>query len=372
MKVGVTQRHYPAVRNFLGSPVPDVEFVQARNLFRYPNYALIKTLNYIDPMMGNLHWGGGGCDLVHFFNAVSLGRHPWITTFETALPRWDMERPWAIPWGLDLMVGPACRRVIAISECAANFQRSVMAEHPRHAETIDRKMIVLHPPQAALVEDKSAVWADTATIRFAIVGSLFFVKGGSEVLRAFDRLLTQGLPIELTIVSNLLYGDPESCSTRADQAEARALIAKWPGRIIHHERLENSAVLDLFRRSHVALLPSWAETYGYAALEGQAAACPLITTDVRAMPEINNPACGWVIPIPKDARGTGEIHTPEQRRRLSRLIEPQIVRIIEEIVANPAMIAQKGAQALAKIKAGHDPIEHGRRLREIYDEALAG
>lgn len=369
--LGTVQREYATMRNVLAPAVPDVERVRASNIFRYPNHALYKAFGYVDPMLGHLHWGWRDCDLLHFFNMVSLGRTPWITTFETTLPRWDYHMPGAIPAGLRLLAGPACRRLIAISDCTAEFQRSAMAAHPALADAIDAKITVLHPPQLPLIEDKGAAWADMAPIRFAIVGSLFFVKGGREILRAFDRLLARGAPVQLTIVSTLTYGDDESCSTRADQDEARALIARWPGRIFHHERLDNEAVLELFRHSHVALLPSWADTYGYVVIEAQAAGCPVVTTDVRAMPEINDDTIGWVIRIPKDARGTADIHTPEQRARLSRLIDGEIERIVDEIVADPAAIPAKGAAALAKIRARHDPQAHAQRLREIYEEALA-
>lgn len=372
IRVGTIQRHYPALRNFLGLPVPGVEFVRAGNLFRYPNHLLFKAANYIDPMLGNMHWDmGGNYDVLHVFNGVSLGSKPWVSTFETVLPRWDYEYPWAIGAGLKIMARPACKRLIAISECTANFQRSVMADYPEYADRLDAKMTVLHPPQRVLIEDKSAAWANLTPIRFAIVGALFFVKGGREILRVFDRLLEAGLPLHLTVVSTLLYGDDESRSTPEDKAEALRIIAKWPQHIVHHERLENEAVLDLFRESHVALLPSIADTYGFAILEAQAAACPVISTDVRAMPEINDDKRGWVIPIPKDHRGTGEIHTHEQRMNLSRIIDAGLERIVHEIAAEPLLIAKKGARALAEIKARHDPDDHGRALRAIYEAALA-
>jgi len=372
--VGTTQRHYGAARNFLDAKVPGARFVRAGNIFRYPDYALLKAFNYIDPMLGNLQWGAKGVDLLHFFNTVSMGSVPWITTFETALPRWDYERPWAIPWGLKLMAGDPCRRLIAISECTANFQRSVMAKWPDLAAAIEPKITVLHPPQAALIEDKSEIWAETGPIRFAIVGALFFVKGGREILRAFDRLLARGLPLHLTIVSTLQFGDDETRSTRADQDEARRLIAKWPDAIVHRERLANPDVLDLFRRSHVALLPTWADTYGYSAVEAQAAGCPVITTDIRAMPEINNDSVGWVIPVPDDWT-TNAVHiadhTDAQRARLSAALEVEIERILGEIAGDRSAIARKGAAALAKIRAEHCPEAFARALGEIYAAALA-
>ncbi|MET0247258.1 MAG: hypothetical protein ABW182_10965 [Sphingomonas sp.] len=84
LRVGWAQRDYANVRNIIGSPSPQVERVRTSNLFRYPNHALFKAANRIDPLLANLHWGRPDCDLRHFFNMASLNRTPWVTTFETA------------------------------------------------------------------------------------------------------------------------------------------------------------------------------------------------------------------------------------------------------------------------------------------------
>ncbi|NML06236.1 glycosyltransferase family 4 protein [Sphingomonas sp. G-3-2-10] len=370
--VGTTQRQYPAIRNFLDSPVPGVEFVRTGNALRYPNHALFKLFGHVDPMLDNLHVGARGCDLIHFFNRVSLGSTPWVTTFETVLPRWDQHRPKAIRWGLKLLAGKPCRRLIAFSECTAGLQRALLAAHPDLADAILPKITVLHPLQRPLVDGPKLAPAAGEPVRFVIVGADFFRKGGGEVLRVFDRLLERGAPLRLDIVSTLAFGDYASHATAADQAEAIRLIARWPGAIVHHERLANEGVLDLLRQAHVGLLPSWADTYGYSVLEAQAAGCPVITTDIRALPEVNDDAQGWVIPVPKDPRGNGLTGTADERRALSAAIEAGVEQAVTAILADPASVAAKGAKAFARIATMHSPEAHGLRLRTIYEEALGG
>ncbi|MCW3849349.1 glycosyltransferase family 4 protein [Sphingomonas sp. LB-2] len=367
IRVGYTQRHYAAARNFVEAQTPGVELVRAGNVFRYPDYALFKAFGHVDPLLGNLHWGGGGVDLLHFFNTMSLGRTPWVTTFETILPRWTETRGWAVRPGLRLLAGKPCRRLIALSQCAADFQRGFLADTPDMAEAIRAKVTVLHPPQRLLADAPAAA---EATIRLAIVGADFFRKGGREVLRAVDRLLAEGAPLHLTIVSTMAIGDYATHATAEDLAEARRVIAKWPGAIERIARLSNDAVLDLFRRSHVALLPTWAETYGYSVLEAQAAGCPVLTTDIRALTEINDDAAGWVIAVPKLANGNGVIGTAAERAVFAELLEAGIEAKLRAILTDPGVIAAKGAASLARIRAQHDPAAHGERLAEIYREAL--
>lgn len=368
LKIGTVQRDYNATRNILSSPVEGVAQVRAGNAFRYPNFALFKAFNYIDPLLGNLHWSRRECDLLHFFNMASLGKTPWVTTFETAAPRWQERRPGAIRWGLKLLAGDPCKRLIAMSQCAAEFQRAFLSDYPDIAGDILPKMTVLHPPQRALVDE--APGAPEGAIRFTIVGADFFRKGGLEVLRAFDRLLGEGAPLALSIVSTMAIGDYATHATPADLDEAKRLIVKWPEAIEHFERLPNDQVLALFGRTNVALLPTWADTYGYSVLEAQAAGCPVLTTDIRALPEINNDTTGWVIPVPRNERGNGVLGTPAERARFSALLEAGIEAAVRSILADPRSIATKGAASLAQIRANHDPVAHGRRLLEIYREAL--
>jgi len=53
------------------------------------------------------------------------------------------------------------------------------------------------------------------------------------------------------------------------------------------------------RRFALALLPTCAETHGDVVLEAQANGCPVITTDIRTLPEINPSEIGYLIEVPK-------------------------------------------------------------------------
>lgn len=130
-------------------------------------------------------------------------------------------------------------------------------------------------------------------------------------------------------------------------------------------------MLDLLKNADVGLLPTWADTYGLSVLEAQAAGCPVITTDVRALPEINNNRVGWLIRVPKDALGEAVYTTAEDREVLSQVIEAGLENIIRSIAADPSMIAVKGQAALERIRAEHDPQAYADKLRQIYHNALA-
>jgi glycosyltransferase involved in cell wall biosynthesis len=126
----------------------------------------------------------------------------------------------------------------------------------------------------------------------------------------------------------------------------------------------------------VALLPSYAESYGYSILEAQACGCPVITTDIGAMPEINNNCCGWVINLPKrdyggKSLGRSRYNTADGRREISTVIKSQLEKIILSILDNPQSLEDRRDPALNRIRKEHDPRTHAAELKRIYLEALA-
>jgi glycosyltransferase involved in cell wall biosynthesis len=202
------------------------------------------------------------------------------------------------------------------------------------------------------------------------VGAYFFLKGGLETLRATEVLLRKGHPLHLHIVSTMLYGDHASKTTKADLQEALKIIARHPKFIHHHDSLRNAAVLDLFRSADIGLLPTWADTYGYSALEAMAAGCPVISTDIRALPEFNDGTTGWPIQMPKDDWGYARIVTGEQRRAFSIQLQESLISIFEQILANPQEIHEKALSAYDRIVGRHSPEKAAAVLENWYDEAM--
>jgi len=237
-------------------------------------------------------------------------------------------------------------------------------------------MIVLHPPQRLHV----ARWEDkgiglTGDLSFVFVGHLFFMKGGREVLTVFDDLLKAGYPVQLDVVSRLEVDTWASRTTSEDVRWAKDVMAQHPHRIRHHKSLPNAKVMDLFRDAHVALLPSWAETYGYSILEAQACGCPVITTDVGAMPEINGDRTGWVITVPKRDFGEGRsfgrsrCNTLEGRSEISATIRSGLRQTILQILSRRELVRERGNEAIARVRRDHDPAKHTEQLKRIYMES---
>ncbi|MEO6882479.1 MAG: glycosyltransferase family 4 protein [Bacteroidia bacterium] len=367
--IGTNTISYPEIRNFVDLPFLKYEIKKKQNFYKIPAHFYFKwkgkTNDYFWNTFNdfNIH----NVELFHFFNALSVGKTPWITTFETSLPRWGNDK--LIQKGLSLIANDSCKKIIAISDSAANIQRQIVATRfPEFSEIIESKLMVLHPTQKKIMQNLQGK-NKSEIIRFTFIASDFTKKGGHEIIKVFNHLYNNGIKNwKLTIVSESLNGD----STSSDSFNhVKKIIAKYPDNITLYFQLPNDKILELLRETDVGLLPSYQDTYGYSILEAQASGCPTITTDIRAFPEINNDEIGWIIKVPKDEFGNGIYSNKKEAVLFSNAICDQLYAIIEKIIQFPESIKEKGYKALQKIDTVNSPAKNAAILEAIYDEISA-
>jgi glycosyltransferase involved in cell wall biosynthesis len=290
-----------------------------------------------------------------FFNTINLGKNPWRVYFETKLPRLGNVPNIFYDIAVKQLAKDNCKEIIAISQCAYDLQIDYLkSTYPKYYDVIKEKMVVKLPPQPLLIEDYSEKSLPEDKIVFSIVGADFFRKGGREILQVFNELIPKYPQLQLNIVSAMNYGDYATHTTIEDYNIAVKIIEKFPENIIHYKKLPNNEVLDLFKSTHVGLLPTWADSFGYSVLEAQAAGCPVITTDIRALPEINNNEIGWVIEVPKIKSKDANIDTNNERVIFSDCLEAEFQRIIIDIISSATTIKVRGGKCLTKIKLNHE------------------
>jgi len=105
-------------------------------------------------------------------------------------------------------------------------------------------------------------------------------------------------------------------------------------------------------------------------LEMQACGCPVITTNVRALPEINPASAGWLIDCPLNDMFEIAIGSAQEKLAIRDRIIAQLKQIITQIMAQREAISTRSAQALQRIKDQHDPARFRASLDAFYQ--LAG
>ncbi|MFC1774402.1 glycosyltransferase family 4 protein [Pseudomonadota bacterium] len=396
-KICYGRRQYPERRNIIGK-ISGCSYVLSRNyyshLYRVRN--IIRKLRLYPAYLHDIenkyyNFSLNSCDILHLFNAVSFGKTPWVSTFETIIPRYKVSLSWRYTDGkkiqqdkqvrkaIKMLSSESCKRIIAISKCTAGMQEEFLSLFPDYREPILNKLTILPPPQevvnAITLENKMSR-EKLYPIRFMLVGHQFFSKGGREVLQVFQQGRSENdWPIELVIVSKLSTDSYASCTTQHDVRDVKNIIEANKDWVSYYPSLLPDEVLRLMESCDVGLLPSYAETYGYSVLEFQSKACPVITTNIRSFPEINNNDVGWLIDVPKQDNGEPKYQEPGDKEiidkeSISTAISNGLYEIVGELVDNPELIGLKARNALDRILVQHSPEAYARSLVEIYSAAI--
>ncbi|MGP8436721.1 glycosyltransferase family 4 protein [Paraburkholderia fungorum] len=385
MKIGYTKGNYPEQRCVLGK-VPDTTYQKIGNpifirfLAKIERKLSRKQLSFFD--FFHVEKRTPDVDCFHFFNDVSNTRKPWVSTFESMIPRENfyldakqsrnadgsLRHSRLVRYKLGLIARDNCKKIIALSQCNMRMQLRMLESYPEFREVIVRKMAVIPPPQALI--SGCAEKPDDGIVRFTFVGRQFFQKGGYETLEAFARLESEGITgYELTLVGDLSETWNHAHRGVQDKEEtllrAQALISSSQ-RITHKTKLPNAEVIELLRRTHVGLLPTWADTYGYSVLEFQAAGCPVITTNVRALPEINNGSVGWVVDLPLNESNELDVNNETVKRQLRDAIIDGIYKAARDAIEHPEALRERGQRCIERVASEHSPVAYADQLNRLY------
>lgn len=375
--IGTVGESYAHRRNFTDLNKDKVIFKRAydfltiyRFLMRKPYFHRL----FASTKLKNMHYETNlfKYDMYHFFNTVSNSNKPWFSTFEDMLPRWGYTGNEELGEdGVVMLESNSCKKLIALSQNAYDIQsRRLKKLFPSSHDNLMSKTIVLHPPQQQHISSWNEKGLSTfGTIKFCFVGNLFFRKGGMQILEVFEELINKGYDISLVIISKMEYGDLVSKTTLEDLNRAKDIINRNSS-ITLFENLANSEVLKIIKTTHVGLLPSFADTYGYSVLEFQSFACPVITTNVSALPEINDNLKGWIIEVEKNEGNFAITDTPTNLNKLEKTVRKALKNIIKEIAQNPNEIIIKGNFSLQQLEIKHNPKRHGDFLYKLYKENL--
>src|SRR5690606_1308548 len=129
--------------------LPEAVYVPVRDVYSYRRAIALKLNRVIgQPLFQTFDLNNqfedfdlSKVDVLHFSNGISYGKTPWVSHFETILPRfsevlsqtkeahWQNLQPGRLTLkGLDALRGAACKQIIAWSENAANAQRKFLSE----------------------------------------------------------------------------------------------------------------------------------------------------------------------------------------------------------------------------------------------------
>ncbi len=249
-------------------------------------------------------------------------------------------------------------RVIANSRYTESHVNSLPNMVPERVRLIYRGVdgsifdpLVVPPGPVQRLKERWGVGQGTKIVLHA--ARLTGIKGQRDTIEAATRLKREGALDDAVIV---LAGDAPGKETY--RQELVQLIARHglgdTVRLVGH----CSDMAVAFLAAHVALIPSLAaETFGRTSAEAQAMGCPVIVSDLGALPETiigenDDPQgfTGWLVP-------PGDVDALADRVRLA-------------LALSPAERAEIGARAQAHVNAKFELEQMQRQTLSVYDELL--
>lgn len=250
-------------------------------------------------------WPPKRFDLIHTYNRIPISSLPFVIGYESHLPRaYGLEHTVFYRLMARRLAHPKCRRIVAISRYAERHLRR-QHEGQEWQDAITAKLEVRYPNID--IPDRDDAFSDSAQgpLRLIFIGNHFGRKGGCAVVRLAELALAEGLPLEIEIVSGIEVGimswvDPLRVEFFDDD---RAKLLNLPN-IRYSKHVPNADLLARINQAHFVLLPTFADTFGFSAIEAMAWHTPVITTTQGALPEfIRHRDNGILLPLNCDSYG---------------------------------------------------------------------
>ncbi|MFT4270422.1 MAG: glycosyltransferase [Pantoea sp.] len=379
MKILVSGEGYPEKRNIIVSGDNCYLNFRKKNIYLYINAFRQKLLKKNKIFLFRIFPGlsPGDSSVIHIFNEVAQSGTKWISTFETELPRVlpvkgmiKTENP-ELHRLLDYVAAPECIRIIAISDATSRIQMKLLESFPHYRDVIGRKICVMHPPQPILYPEERSFSGKRVT--FTFIGNEFYRKGGAEVVLAFSELHEEGLigseSVQVNLIGDLSRKHNIALRNFQDEEKFNVSIENLihaHSFFRHFNFIPNDRVIELLKETDVGLLPTWQDTYGFSVLEMQACGCPVITTNIRALPEINPISAGWIIECPLNDMYEHTVDSESAKQNIRKAVIAQMKTHIMNAVRDPHGIKRRSDNALRRIHDDHNPEVFSQKLNEIY------
>ena len=393
--IGILSKNYAAQRLFLnkiqGAIYKDIRFNNYylwRNAHLWFLYAIGQLKMSSEEQIARMFYRYKSiapikCNVLHFFNTINFSKKQnWVISVESAVP-WTINLTKCvestnadlsiiksdsyIEKALNQLAKPECLALLALSECSRNIQIELVNQFPQYKEPILRKLITLYPPQKLFfskIEDKPIDF-NSEELQLIFIGSDFYRKGGRETLMALNAIRHK-YKLKLILISSLRIDEKKYILSPDEEISTEKFIKNNSDWIEFHKGLPNHEVIEKIKKSHIALLPTWMDTFAYSVLECQACGTPVISTSLRALTEINNKEVGWLIDVPVN-RLNNPIHvTREQKEVFHQTLLHGLLEKIEYVFSHKNEIKEKSIACIHKIDKENNPEKYNEKLGNIY------
>jgi glycosyltransferase involved in cell wall biosynthesis len=234
-------------------------------------------------------------------------------------------------------------------------------------ERILNKLTMVYPAVRRMPDDQIRFKDEPLQLLFS---GDFFRKGGANVIDAFERAQQKYPSIRLLVCCDeqMEFNTPDLDL----RARYLARIRKNPG--ITFGRVKREDMLTrILPDTDIFLLPTYADTFGFAALEAMSFGIPVITSNCFALPEmVEHGVSGFLIDVNKfggDSLFGGYVvnRLPDDFREY---MSEEVYRHLCALIESRALRESVGLAGLRLARTTFSIENRNERMREIYARAL--
>ncbi len=171
-----------------------------------------------------------------------------------------------------LIRSKSCKAIIFMSVAAQKSFLSSVSYSKSTIRVIQKKSVQIYP----LIGDPVAQPKRTSNTLRLLFAGIFYMKGGMELINAFESIRAQYKNIELTIVT------PLQIVKKTDIERMQSI----QGITLLDATLGEAEMKNLYNTHDIFLLPTYRDSFGLVLIEGIAHAMPIICTDQYATTEV--------------------------------------------------------------------------------------
>jgi glycosyltransferase involved in cell wall biosynthesis len=309
-----------------------------------------------------------GTVLTYSTGHLVFRKEPWVVDLErvTQLTGYNFEHFRRYKGLVERILGADhCKKIICWTEAA---KKTVLGNLDCSGFEEKIELVPLAVPKKNFFKQYNEDKVRLLFVCSATIPGQFDLKGGKEVLEAFDHLSRKYDNLELVIRSDV----PQEVKSKYRRLSSIKIIEE----VIPWELLEKQ-----FQAADVFIFPTHATSW-MVVLDAMSYELPVITVDVWGNREfVEDGKTGFV--VKKSERieyyiGNFEPawSTPQFMKAIKKTVDP---RVVEELVEKASILIENKELRRRMGRAGRQEIEHGKfslhkrneRLRRIFDEATA-
>lgn len=318
-------------------------------------------------------------NLYFTYGCLVITNKPYCTYIETGLALYNYDlgiakNPIAKFLVSFLATRKNCKKLIFFSEASKKSFYSTIQYTSKVKKALLEKSVVIYPP--AIEKKDSQPKNFSGTLKLLFPGT-FYIKGGTEVVHAYEKLKKRHNNVTLTIITATHMLRPEDIKH----------IQSTPGINLLDAKLTEEEMIRIYNSHDILLLPTYREGFGLVLIEALAYGMPIIITDQYATTEmIGTAPNGFVYPNhplkdynPETYELLGKYYNPKdfyadlfQLQKEGRLepVEDFIVSSVENYLTTPPLLREHSENSLKLYKEKFDAEKVSDQIESVFLDAL--